>query len=290
MARIQILILIALAAVGLAACSAPDKAGSDPLLDNYTFRSIDEIVDTELLVTNFANDGTASLPIESSIPVACTIVYGTTPAAGDGSLRPKAVYLPPGDYPRSGDFYNPADFFFPVRNLELRNIYDIGGRDIDLTTFELTVSTRLGEQREHLEGDPEATYLRMLGVDKEDEFTNPGFDNIIDRAFIYPGTGLIGPIEEDLPRGGDGGVPSPFCRRPSRESRSRFDERLPHGPVIRPVRRGELPDVPPAGFVLGAEILRIRVGHQSHTVGTPARLPPRSDSANVPYPAPDGTK
>jgi hypothetical protein len=82
MARIKILILIALAAVGLAACSAPDKAGSDPLLDNYTFRSIDEIVDTELLVTNFANDGTASLPIESSIPVACTIVYGTTPAFG----------------------------------------------------------------------------------------------------------------------------------------------------------------------------------------------------------------
>ncbi len=34
------------------------------------------------MVTNFANDGTASLPIETSVPVACTIVYGTTPAFG----------------------------------------------------------------------------------------------------------------------------------------------------------------------------------------------------------------
>jgi len=97
MARVQILIWIVLAAVGLAACSTPeqplqeaaspeasgpDNTGSDPLLKAYTFRSIDEIVDTELVVTNFANDGSASLPIETSVPVACTIVYGTTPEFG----------------------------------------------------------------------------------------------------------------------------------------------------------------------------------------------------------------
>jgi hypothetical protein len=97
MVRVQILILIALAAVGLAACSgpeagfseagepeaaAPEVDGSDPLLDSYTFLSIDEIVDTELIVSNFASDGSASLPIETSVPVACTIVYGTTPDFG----------------------------------------------------------------------------------------------------------------------------------------------------------------------------------------------------------------
>ena len=56
------------------------------ILDNISFRSIDEILDTELEVANFANDGTATLPIETSVSVACTIVYGTTEEFGNLSL------------------------------------------------------------------------------------------------------------------------------------------------------------------------------------------------------------
>ena len=63
-----------------------DDAEMEKILDNITFRSIDEIVDTELIVTNFANDGTATLPIETNISVACTIVYGTTEEFGSLSL------------------------------------------------------------------------------------------------------------------------------------------------------------------------------------------------------------
>ncbi len=81
---------------GLAACNA-NESGDDPggdaasntagsLVEGYTFRSIDEIIDADLEVTNFANDGTATLPIHTSVPVACTVVYGTTPEFGSLSL------------------------------------------------------------------------------------------------------------------------------------------------------------------------------------------------------------
>ncbi len=68
--------------------SAQDGADDDlnAILDEITFRSIDEILDTDLEVTNFANDGTASLPIHTNVSVACTIVYGTTEAFGSLSL------------------------------------------------------------------------------------------------------------------------------------------------------------------------------------------------------------
>ncbi len=88
MTRLRLMILITVVTAGLVACSTttPEEAdSSSALTEGYTFRSIDEIVDAELIVTNFA-DGTASLPIQSSIPVACTIVYGTTPEFGSLSL------------------------------------------------------------------------------------------------------------------------------------------------------------------------------------------------------------
>ena len=67
----------------LAACSNLNSAG---LPDEIIFRSIDEIIEQPLEVTNFANDGSASLPIHTAIPVACTIVYGTTPNFGSLTL------------------------------------------------------------------------------------------------------------------------------------------------------------------------------------------------------------
>jgi len=69
----------------LAACS-PATASQSSLPDGVTMRSIDEIVSQPLEVSNFANDGSATLPIHTTVPVACTIVYGTTPEFGSLSL------------------------------------------------------------------------------------------------------------------------------------------------------------------------------------------------------------
>jgi hypothetical protein len=68
--------------IALAACSASGDVQSDSLTADYEFRSIDEIVDAELEVMNFGNDGTATLPIHTSVPVACSVVYGTTAEFG----------------------------------------------------------------------------------------------------------------------------------------------------------------------------------------------------------------
>jgi hypothetical protein len=42
---------------------------------------IDSIVDSELTISNFVS-GTANLPVHTTIPVACSIVYGTNPEFG----------------------------------------------------------------------------------------------------------------------------------------------------------------------------------------------------------------
>jgi hypothetical protein len=56
------------------------------LVEDITFQPIDAIIDSPLEVTNFANDGTATLPIRTSVPVACTVVYGQTEAFGSLTL------------------------------------------------------------------------------------------------------------------------------------------------------------------------------------------------------------
>jgi hypothetical protein len=92
--RIRLLILGSLSLVLLVACGGSDQEPivdatsplTSPLIEGITFESIDTIIDRRLEVTNFANDGTATLPIQTSVPVACTVVYGTTPQFGSLSL------------------------------------------------------------------------------------------------------------------------------------------------------------------------------------------------------------
>ncbi len=76
---LPLLIFVAL----LAACS---NSGGTALTEGITFRSVDEIIDQPLEVTNFASDGSATLPIHTTVPVACTVVYGTTPEFGSLTL------------------------------------------------------------------------------------------------------------------------------------------------------------------------------------------------------------
>jgi len=73
---VMVLALVSMILTGLAA--AQDTPSIDTILESVTFQSVDEILTDDLTVTNFASDGTASLPIKTTIPVACTIVYGKT--------------------------------------------------------------------------------------------------------------------------------------------------------------------------------------------------------------------
>lgn len=81
-----VLILLLAGTISAQIIRAQGDDDVDDLLQSYTFRPIDDIIDQDLLITNFASDGTASLPLETSIPVACTLVYGTTPAFGQLTL------------------------------------------------------------------------------------------------------------------------------------------------------------------------------------------------------------
>jgi hypothetical protein len=69
--------------VFLAACS---NSGGSALTEGITFHSVDEIIERPLEVTNFASDGSATLLIHTTVPVACTVVYGTTPEFGSLTL------------------------------------------------------------------------------------------------------------------------------------------------------------------------------------------------------------
>lgn len=69
----------------LAACS-PAAPSQPALPEGVTVYPIEKIVSQPLEVTNFANDGSATLPIQTSIPVACSIVYGKTPQFGSVSV------------------------------------------------------------------------------------------------------------------------------------------------------------------------------------------------------------
>ena len=60
----------------LAACSQSQADSTSALTEGYTFRPVEDIIDAELEITNFADDGSATLPIQTSVPVACTVVYG----------------------------------------------------------------------------------------------------------------------------------------------------------------------------------------------------------------------
>ncbi len=77
---------ILLAALVLAACGQAAPGEEDGPAEGLTVRPVSEIVDTDILVTNFASNGTATLPVDTAVPVACSVVYGTTPEFGQLSV------------------------------------------------------------------------------------------------------------------------------------------------------------------------------------------------------------
>lgn len=76
-------VLLVIASFALAAATAAQDAAPMPeVLAGVTVKPVSEILEGDLIVTNFASDGSASLPITTAVPVACSIVYGTTPEFG----------------------------------------------------------------------------------------------------------------------------------------------------------------------------------------------------------------
>jgi hypothetical protein len=130
-------------------------------------------------------------PIGSNevLAAAFTATY-TTPEGQELEVR----YGPDGKFTvfdEGGQFYSRSDYWYPVRRLELRNIYSLGARDIDVATLQLAVKKREGLDPLHFPDQPGATYLRGLGVDRLDAFGGPYPDDRIDEAFVKPAEGLV---------------------------------------------------------------------------------------------------
>jgi hypothetical protein len=118
------------------------------------------------------------------------IRYGS--AAGADTVTAKILFLPDGEYSYVGEnLYNPADPLYPVRRLELRNIYNLGTTNLDLESLRVIVRRNGGENPFHFPQDEAATYLRGLGADREDVQGQPTSDDLIDRQYVYPSLGLI---------------------------------------------------------------------------------------------------
>ena len=131
--RLRWLILILIVAVGLAACSSGEQeanatspaeqtsdldGGISSLLSSYTVRPVDDIIDAPLEVTNFAA-GSASLPIQTSVPVACTVVYGETPAFGSLTLDQDMAGGTHSDHnPLLSDLKPETEYYFRVQGLD----------------------------------------------------------------------------------------------------------------------------------------------------------------------------
>ena len=112
--------------------------------------------------------------------------------------------------------------FAPVRELELKNIYYLGGYGIDPTSFKLAIQLEQDEPPiTDLEGIP---YFEMTGLDNFNEQSGqplPGQDGLVDRAGYV--TRLRGPVDYEngtlfLPE------PRPFAPRLSGPDARWFDQ------------------------------------------------------------------
>ena len=90
MNRKSIATLITLVGIAILALASTVLLAQDDELDDIiaevNFRPISEITDDSLQINTFFNDGAATLPIFTNVPVACTIVYGTTTEFGQLTL------------------------------------------------------------------------------------------------------------------------------------------------------------------------------------------------------------
>ncbi len=108
-----------ISALALAACSQSQADSTSILTEGYTFRPVEDIIDADLEVTNFADDGSATLPIFTSVPVACTVVYGTTPEFGSLTLDQDMAGGAHSDHnPLLSDLEPETKYYFRVQGVD----------------------------------------------------------------------------------------------------------------------------------------------------------------------------
>ncbi|HET9250635.1 MAG TPA: cell surface protein SprA [Candidatus Eisenbacteria bacterium] len=122
------------------------------------------------------------------------IPVGNAPANED-SITIKAIKVRPNDLLEEGGFYDPRDPRNQTLLYELRNFYDIRGRDISMETLTLRVRRIDAGASTHPERDVEGTqYIEILGLDQK---SKPGSSDVnapdggIDDQYINPETGII---------------------------------------------------------------------------------------------------
>ena len=116
--------LFVISALALAACSQSQVDSTSTLTESYTFRPVEDIIDTRLEVANFADDGSATLPITTSVPVACTVVYGTTPEFGSLSLDQDMDGGTHSDHnPLLSNLEPETEYYFRVQGVDDDGIY-----------------------------------------------------------------------------------------------------------------------------------------------------------------------
>ncbi len=148
----------------------------------------DRVRPGEALAATFT--ATYTIPGE---PDPLVIRYGTEVDTGPtpDTILLKALRIPDARYTQfDGEYVSRDDFWYPTRRLEIRSIYPF-----ELVADEELVGARVAENTSHSAHFPgaseEATYLRGLGIDKEDASGQPGFDHVIDRAYQRRDLSLI---------------------------------------------------------------------------------------------------
>ena len=117
-------------------------------------------------------------------------------ATGVDSIEVKAIKVRSNELEQANGLYDPSHPFFQTLIYELRNFYDIRGRDIAMETLTLRVrridaGSTTGNPEADLEGNQ---YIEILGLDQT---SKPGSDNLnapdgaIDDQYINPETGII---------------------------------------------------------------------------------------------------
>jgi hypothetical protein len=118
----QLFNIMLLLTLAISAC-APSASLENGLLDNVSIRPIDEIIQQPIQVTDFTNDGSARLPIQTTIPVACTIVYGKTPAFGSLSLDQDMAGGPHTDHnPLLSGLEPETTYYFRVQGVDASGV------------------------------------------------------------------------------------------------------------------------------------------------------------------------
>ena len=127
-------------------------------------------------------------------------------------IKPSSGDLPPA--PPDGDYDTSAPWY-PTIPYELRNIYDLGARNIDYASLSLTVRRRDAAQVTDPDKNPDSgePYIRVLGLDQRDELGNTGPDGKIDGNFIDEERGTI--LFPDVNPFYPAGFPNDSCAAPS---------------------------------------------------------------------------